>query len=368
MSVENPPSKGLANLGNTCYLNTVIQMLSAIPEFHSFQPKSPLYKKRDQHPIFIQWNELLQNLLSPPTTPHNQTIHPGMFIQTLFQHAKSKSFQPNRNEPQDAAEFLQFLIEEFHEILAHPVKVKVQGNRETDKDDMAKICYDMLAEIYAKNYSEIYPLCYGTTVSQITPITPPDSKPVSMRPETFFLLPLPLPPGPPFPFQSITPLTLYECLDQIIAPEIMENENAWFDDTLRQKRAVSKQTLFWNFPPLLCFTLQRLLPDGNKDNRVIRFPIDKLDLSPYVRGYNKEQYVYELMAIGLHHGDIGGGHYTAGVRRAGGTWVHYNDHMVNALPAFPPEMPVNEVQQEMEKMLYHPDVYCLLYRKIPTAP
>jgi len=42
--------------------------------------------------------------------------------------------------------------------------------------------------------------------------------------------------------------------------------------------------------------------------------------------------------------------------------------MVNALPTFPPEMPASEVQQEMEKMLFHPDVYCLLYRKIPTAP
>jgi ubiquitin C-terminal hydrolase len=147
----------------------------------------------------------------------------------------------------------------------------------------------------------------------------------------------------------------------------MENENAWFDDTLQQKRAVTKQTLFWNFPPLLCITFQRLLPDGNKDNRVVQFPTEKLDLSPYAHGYNKEQYVYDLMAIGLHHGDLGGGHYTAGVRRPGGKWIHYNDHMVNALPTFPPEMPASEVQQEMEKMLFHPDVYCLLYRKIQNT-
>ena len=60
----------------------------------------------------------------------------------------------------------------------------------------------------------------------------------------------------------------------------MENENAWFDDTLQQKRAVSKQTLFWNFFLPFMLPLQRPLPDGNQDNRVIRFPIDKLDLSP----------------------------------------------------------------------------------------
>ena len=70
------------------------------------------------------------------------------------------------------------------------------------------------------------------------------------------------------------------------------------------------------------------------------------------------------MAIGLHHGDLGGGHYTAGVRRAERQWVHYNDHMIRPLPAFPPEMSEAEYQQELEKMLHHSDVYCLLYRKI----
>ena len=379
-SIESPiySGKGIINLGNTCYLNTVLQMLSVFPEFQPSQSKSPLYKKRDSHPLFIKWNELVEALITPTANPNetNQIIHPGHFIQTLVQHAKSKTFHPNQSEPQDAAEFLEFLVEEFHQILAHPVKADVHGTSQNTKDDLAKACYEMLGEIYRTSYSEIYPLCYGITVSTLTPLAPvsnspfiqsqnknpPKLKPLSIKPETFFFLNIPLPPCPPF--QLNAPVTIYQCLDQLIQPEILDNDNAWYDEKLGYKRPVNKQTLFWNFPPILAITLQRLLPDGNKDNRVVQFPLKYLQLAPYVCGYNKDQYVYELMAVCLHHGDIGGGHYTAIVKRAESQWVHYNDHMVQPLPAFSPDTPDTVKQEELEKILQQPSVYCLLYRKM----
>jgi len=369
------PGKGILNLGNTCYLNAVLQMLSVFPEFQPSQPKSPLYKKRDKHPLFIKWNEMVESLLAPPLQT-SQVIHPGNFIQTLVQYSKAKTFQSNKREPQDAAEFLQFLVEEFHQVMAHPVKVDIQGSSENAKDDLAKACYEMMAEIYRTSYSEIYPLCYGITVSTLTPLAtvsnspfinpekkdPSKLKPLSIKPETFFFLNVPLPPCPPF--QLNAPVTLYQCLDQMIQSEILDNDNAWYDEKMGYKRPVNKQTLFWSFPPILAITLQRLLPDGNKDNRIVQFPLKYLQLAPYVCGYNKDQYVYELMAICLHHGDLGGGHYTAMVRRADWQWVHYNDHMVQPLPAFPSDTPETVRQQELEKVLQHSSVYCLLYRKL----
>ena len=368
---ENLPCKGILNLGNTCYLNTAIQILSLFPEFHPSYPKSPLYKRRDSFPLIIKWRELMDSLLS--TEKNGQPIHPGDFIQTLSQHDKSNTFQANRSEPQDMAEFIQFLVEEFHQLLSRPVKADIQGKSENTKDDLAKACYEMLADIYRKSYSEFYPLCYGMTISTLTPLslvsnspfiqsqkkTPFKMKPLSIKPDTFFFLNLPLPPCPPF--QHNAPVTLYQCFDQHVQPEILDNENAWYDEKLGYKRPVSKQTLFWNFPPLLAISLQRLLPNGSKDNRVVQFPLKCLDLSPYVYGYNKEQYFYELMAVGLHHGDLGGGHYTAMVRKSDTQWVHYNDHYVNLLPTFPSDTPETVIQGELEKILHHPDAYCLFY-------
>lgn len=384
--------KGILNLGNTCYLNTVIQILSVIPEFQPYYPKSPLYKKREQHPIVVKWNELVQTMNTPPKQSEpNRVIHPGLFIQTLVQHAKSKTFQANRREPQDAAEFLQFLVEEFHQVLAHPVKAEIHGTSENSKDDLAKACYEMLANMYRTSYSEFYPLCYGITVSVLTPLSTVSNSPfvqsqtlnpnprrdlskqappLSIKPETFFFLNIPLPPCPPF--QHNAPVTLYQCLEHMLTPEILDNENAWYDEKLGYKRPVNKQTMFWNFPPILAITLQRLLPDGNKDNRVVQFPLKYLQLAPYVYGYNKDQYVYELMAVCYHHGDLGGGHYTAAVRRTDSQWVHYNDHMVQAFPTFPADTPEPVIQQELEKLLHQPAAYCLLYRKVygnhSTAP
>jgi ubiquitin C-terminal hydrolase len=70
------------------------------------------------------------------------------------------------------------------------------------------------------------------------------------------------------------------------------------------------------------------------------------------------------MGVCLHHGNLGGGHYTSIVRKGNSHWVHYNDHMIQPLPQFPEHTPEHIIQQELEKIIHNPAVYCLVYRKI----
>jgi ubiquitin C-terminal hydrolase len=131
--------------------------------------------------------------------------------------------------------------------------------------------------------------------------------------------------------------------------EILEGENAWFNEKTGQKEDIKKQIVFWNFPKILVISLKRFSPDGTqKLNTIIDFPFD-LDLSGYVKGYNASSFQYELYGICNHMGGVMGGHYTAFAKHADNTWIHFNDNSV-------------EVVDDAKKIIT-PLAYCLFYRK-----
>jgi hypothetical protein len=200
----------------------------------------------------------------------------------------------------------------------------------------------MISETYKKEYSEIQYLFYGISVSQLFDITS-EKKILQTKPESFFILDLPID-GP----------TLYTCLQKYCTPELMEKENAWFNETTGLKQDIYKQTVFWNFPPILVISLNRFYYDSEKkcllkNMHLVDFPIDSLDLSSHVRGYNPNTYQYELYGICNHIGDITGGHYSAFIKTSQQQWFHCNDHII-------------EHVEKVEQMIT-PMAYCLFYRR-----
>ena len=81
---------------------------------------------------------------------------------------------------------------------------------------------------------------------------------------------------------------------------------------------------------------------------MVDFPLENLDFSKYVVGYNKDSYKYDLYGICNHSGGVSGGHYTAFVKNANGNWYHYND---------------TNVSQVKESNIKTNMAYCLFYRK-----
>jgi len=131
----------------------------------------------------------------------------------------------------------------------------------------------------------------------------------------------------------------------------MEGENAWFNEKTGKKEDVKKSIKFWNLPKILVISLKRFSPDGRqKLNSHINFPLENLDLSRYVQGYNASKYKYNLYGICNHSGGVLGGHYTAFVKHMDDKWIHFNDTHVEIV-----ENPVSMIT---------PLAYCLFYRII----
>ena len=88
---------------------------------------------------------------------------------------------------------------------------------------------------------------------------------------------------------------------------------------------------------------------GKKNKEFIDFPLENLDLSKYIIGYDKKDYKYDLYGICNHSGVTEGGHYFAYVKNANQKWYNFNDARVEEIT-------------NLDK-LKSPYAYCLFYRK-----
>lgn len=321
---------GLANLGNTCFLNACLQ---ALYRTHELTPVLNKPANRQHCDIALAWNELRKAMLTS-----NAPVSPNQFVNTVQKIARKKNRDLftgwNQN---DMPEFLLFMIECIHESVSRKVSISIAGTTQNTTDELAIKCYSMIRDYYSKDYSEVLDSFYGVYVSEI--MSADGRVRLSIKPESFFVLDLPIPRG------SVA--SLYDCFDTHVASEMLSGENAWYNETAKRKEDVNKRIRFWNFPSVLIIVLQRFSPDGrHKHNGFISCPLENLDLSKYVVGYNPKSYVYDLYAVCNHIGSVHGGHYTAFVKTESGSWVHCNDQIIE---------PVSNIITPM--------TYCLFYRK-----
>ena len=362
---NNKGITGLANLGNTCFINACIQCLSHTYELNDFLSKEDgEYKKhlnnKPESVLLVEWDDLRKLMWS-----QNCIISPGRFINTIQRIAKITNRDLFTGWSQnDLPEFLLFLFDSFHSALTREVIMDIKGNIKTKKDEMGKACYEMMKTQYTKDYSEFLNIFFGIHVSVLTPVVEKpkqltgnseDLNYLSLRPEPYMLIHLPIPSKEEINIRNTDKnVTLFDCFNKQCECEILEGDNAWFNETENKKQDVNKRLLFWSLPNIMIIDIKRFITSMNgrskKNQQFIDIPINNVDFSKYVEGYAKETYVYDLYAICNHHGQIDGGHYSATIKTSNGKWYNFNDTQVT-------EILVND------NIISGNTPYCLFYRK-----
>jgi ubiquitin C-terminal hydrolase len=163
-----------------------------------------------------------------------------------------------------------------------------------------------------------------------------------MTPEPYFIINLPIPEKNKSP-------TLLDCFDLYVKGELLDGDNCITYEKTGEKVPAKKKIMFWNLPNILVIDIKRFNSQNRKNQILIDFSLDNLNLSKYVVGYNKDSYIYDLYGVCNHSGSVMGGHYTSFVKNANGKWYHYNDTSVSEV-AIP-------------QQIITPKAYCFFYRK-----
>ena len=336
---ENKGLSGLANLGNTCFLNSTMQILSHTYELNDFLNKET-YKQRLNHKIdsllLIEWDNLRKTLWE-----NNNIIAPNKFVQIVQKIAYNINQETftgyNQN---DMPEFLIFVIDCFHNAISRHVSMTIAGEVKDNRDKIALKCFETIKQMYEKDYSEFWSMFYGIQVSQL--IDNNTNQLLSMTPEPYFIINLPIPTNNKAP-------NIFDCFDLYVEHELLDGDNKVLNEQTGEKVDVKKNLMFWSFPSILVIDIKRFNSSNRKNQILLDFPLDNLDLSKYVVGYNKETYVYDLYAVCNHSGSVMGGHYTSFIKNANGKWYHFNDTNVSEVANL--------------EYIVSPKAYCFFYRK-----
>ena len=306
---------GLVNLGNTCFMNACLQCLSHTYPFNDLLKKGD-YKtkinKKAESLILMEWDKLRELMWS-----ENCIISPGGFFTSVHKVAKIKDKIIFTGHAQnDLTEFLIFIINCFHSAIEREVNMKIKGDVHTETDKLAKSCFNMMKLMYKKEYSELLQLFFGIHVSKLETQL---GELINSVPEPFLLLDLAL------PEKCDNGTTLRECLDQYTQIELLDENNKWTNEDTGKKELIQKQILFWSLPDVFIISLKRFSNSLKKNGCLVDFPLENLDMSQYIVGYDKHTYVYDLYGVCNHTGGVYGGHYSAFIKNANGKWYHFDD-------------------------------------------
>jgi ubiquitin carboxyl-terminal hydrolase 8 len=342
MNINNYKDKGLsglANLGNTCFINSCMQVLSHTYELNYFLEEEKYKKKlknKNDSLLLLEWDNLRTLMWN-----NNCIVSPNKFLNTVHKLATVKGMEIFTGYSQnDLPEFLLFVIDCFHNSISREIKMTITGQPENETDKIALQCFAMIKNMYSKEYSEIWNLFYAVHVSEITNLE--TGKQIKITPEPYFMIDLSI------PLNNKSP-TLIDCFEYYVEGEILDGDNAWYNEETKQKINIRKKILFWSLPNILVIDLKRFNARNQKNQILVTFPLDDLDLTKYVIGYKKESYHYDLYGVCNHSGGVLGGHYTAYVKNANGKWYHFNDTSVTEVG--------------LQESIVSPKAYCLFYRK-----
>lgn len=324
---------GLVNLGNKCFMNSILQCLNNSLKLTDYllsnrfkEDISISSKNKSEYYVLLSYLNLINNIWDS-----NQLIKPKTFIENVSKFHK-EYFTLNE---QDSHECLIYILDLFHKSLSYEIEIEVTNNNKnktiddignepgcdnkiiSKKNSLLKEAINTWEKHYGNNYSFIIELFNGLVISDVLCKNTDCNVNCNVF-EPFNSLSLSL--------QENT--TLYDCFDEHFKKD--EIVDSWKCEKCNQK-GCNKNTKIWALPDYLIIHLKRFNKDMTKNYNLINFPLIDLDLTKYISPdkLDKNKYIYDCYAINYHSGTLEAGHYWSACKNLDSNWYNFNDANVS---------------------------------------
>lgn len=341
--------KGLANLGNTCYMNAVLQCLCRSTPFVDYLLKDGFTRDKlcltNRDPLSMafltEFRSLTFKLVNGGAGGGGggagaaavAPIKPVEIYNLLV--LLNNTFQGNLQS--DAQECLTSILQILHNSLKLNVKITISnGNPNAVFDQMRKGYKQYESHLLHDGYSVLTDLFGSQFQSKLTcnrcghcwsTYDPYSLVPVEIAPKA---------------------LSLYDCLDTFMSVETVDGVTC---AKCASQQQCTKQFTLWTLPTVMIIQLKRFDVQMRKINQFVQAP-RVLNISKYVSHpsvVNVVQHnpaalqLYDLKAIVCHTGQLQGGHYTAKVLCDPGNWYEFNDEHAAPIPEASIQSPQNYI-------------------------
>jgi ubiquitin C-terminal hydrolase len=310
---------GLANVGNTCYLNSAFQALRKTKAFAAYFGteawKVHRHPDRKGHDLAGHTADIVVAL----EAAGESVVMPQKFVRAFIEFAHEINDDIRFGAQACAAEAVQILLDGLHMQQAREVRMDIAGTAvTTDQTELIK-SLESWSTFFRKEYSPLIDAFYGQTQTKLVCTS---CKQCSTRYEPWSVLKVEIPgaekAGSPAP-------TLAECVASAFATETLDD---YVCDGCKEKGTTRKMTSISRFPRHLILSLKRFTNTGSKVRARIPYDPDRIEFAAFTAWSSiQAKPAYRVMSTVEHLGSSRGGHYIMRTREED-AWRIYDDGRV----------------------------------------
>ena len=127
-------------------------------------------------------------------------------------------------------------------------------------------------------------------------------------------------------------ITLKKCFELFTKEEDLSEGDEWYCPKCKKHVLAKKKMELFYLPKILIICFKRFTKYSyywERNNEIIYFPIENLNMEEFVVGPDKGHSIYDLFGVSQHYGGTGFGHYTAICKNLN-NWYSYNDSSVHS--------------------------------------
>jgi len=290
---------GLANFGNTCYCNSVLQALYFCRPFRDkvleYKAKN---KKNNRETLLTCLADLFHNISTQKKK--TGTIAPKKFIGKL---RKENEVFDNFIQ-QDAHEFLNYLLNTIGDLL--------HSERSTENNPSP----------LTSNSTWVHDIFQGTLTNETRCL---NCESLSSKDEDFLDLSVDVDQN-----SSIT-----QCLKDFSDMETLSSEHKYYCENCCSKQEAQKRMRIKKLPMILALHLKRFkyMESQNRHTKLSYRVVFPLELRLFNRTNDVEDKLYDLVAVVIHCGPgPNRGHYIS-IVKSFGFWLLFDDEIVDKIDA-----------------------------------